>query len=95
MPDLVILVIYDIKDNRLRFKVSNFLRRSGYVRIQKSVFVFPFNPVLLSDTEAGLRKILRENNSYDIQIYVFLQASFDNRIVLSKGYYIEEEEFLV
>ncbi|MGC8987798.1 CRISPR-associated endonuclease Cas2 [Infirmifilum sp.] len=96
MTDQVILVVYDIRDNRLRFKVSNFLKKTGYVRVQKSVFVSPYNPAVLSDTEAGLRRITRENEGYDIQIYVFSQASYENRIVISKGYYIEEEEeFLV
>lgn len=92
MGDQVILVVYDIRDDPLRLKVANFLKKLGFLRIQKSVFVAQFHPALLSETEAGIRRIVRDKDKFDVQIYVFSQSSFDNRIVLSKGYYIEEEE---
>jgi CRISPR-associated protein Cas2 len=96
MSQQVILVVYDIREDDLRLKVARYLKKLGFSRIQKSVFVSPYTPALLAETEAGLRRIFKDKIMYNLQVYVFSKASFDKRLVMSEGYTIsEEDEFLV
>ncbi|MEZ0345798.1 MAG: CRISPR-associated endonuclease Cas2 [Infirmifilum sp.] len=96
MSDQVILVVYDIRDDDLRLKVARQLKKIGFLRIQKSVFVATYTHALLSETEASLRRLTRNRDKLDIQVYVFSKSSFDKRIVISQGYSLEEDEgFLV
>jgi CRISPR-associated protein Cas2 len=96
MSQQVILVVYDIREDDLRLKVARYLKKLGFSRIQKSVFVSSYTPALLAETEAGLRRIFKDKTMYNLQIYVFSKASFDKRVVMSEGYIIsEEDEFLV
>jgi len=91
----VILVIYDIRDDDLRLKVAAFLKRSGFARIQKSAFSVPYTSALLSEVEAGLRRLLRERDRYDVQVYVVPRSSYEERIAMSRGYTPEEGEELL
>ena len=88
----VTLVIYDIRDDRLRFRVARFLRGLGLSRIQKSAFVGVLSGGLRSELEAGLRRILFGKSMYNVQIYTLTPAAYDNRVILSEGYVVEEEE---
>lgn len=88
----VALVIYDIKDDRLRFEIANFLRQVGLSRIQKSAFAGPIKPSLKSEIEAGIRRIVKEWGNYNIQIYVMTSATYSNRTVISSGYTIEDDD---
>ena len=86
------MVIYDIRDDRLRFRVARFLRGLGLSRIQKSAFVGVLSGGLRSELEAGLRRILFGKSMYNVQIYTLTPAAYDNRVILSEGYVVEEEE---
>ncbi|MEM0233540.1 MAG: CRISPR-associated endonuclease Cas2 [Candidatus Nezhaarchaeales archaeon] len=92
----VILVIYDIRDNKLRFNVSRFLKRVGLTRIQRSAFAGLARPSDRVNIEAGLRRITKGWVNFDIQIYVISSTAYSQRIIISEGYSLEEdEEFLI
>ncbi|MEM4501696.1 MAG: CRISPR-associated endonuclease Cas2, partial [Thermofilaceae archaeon] len=80
---------------KLRLKVANFLKRLGFARIQRSAFSSPHSSALLSEVEAGLRKLTRDQTRYDIQVYVISKSSYDERLVISHGYTPEEGEELL
>jgi len=90
--DAVILVVYDIRDDKLRLSVSSFLKKLGFTRIQKSVFVREFDKGLLSSAEGGLRKIVKGSVNFDIQIFVISRSSFNERVVISLGYKVDDFE---
>ncbi len=96
MVEYIALVIYDIRDNRLRSEVSKFLKRAGLSRIQKSAFAGSIRPSDRSELEAGIRRLVKGWSNYNIQIYVITASTYSNRTVISEGYVIEEEEeFLI
>lgn len=90
--EYIALVIYDIRDSKLRLEVSKFLKRVGLARIQKSAFAGPVRPSDRANIEAGLRRITRGWSNYNIQIYIISPEVYSRRIVLSEGYSLEEEE---
>ncbi|MEM0086425.1 MAG: CRISPR-associated endonuclease Cas2 [Candidatus Nezhaarchaeales archaeon] len=90
--EYVALIIYDIRDNKLRLEVSRFLKRVGLTRIQKSAFAGSVRPSDKANIEAGLRKIIRGWSNYNIQIYIISSSVYSQRVVLSEGYSLEEEE---
>ncbi len=94
--EYVALVIYDVRDNKLRNEISKFLKRAGLSRIQKSAFAGFIRPSDRSELEAGLRRLVRGWSNYNIQVYLITVSAYSNRTVISEGYVIEEdEEFLV
>ena len=94
--EYVALVIYDIRDNKLRLEVSRFLKRVGLSRIQRSAFAGPVRPSDRANIEAGIRRITKGWSNYDVQIYFITPATYSQRIVISEDYLLEEEEeFLI
>ncbi len=96
--EAVILVVYDIRDDKLRLAVSKFLKKLGFTRIQKSVFVREYDKGLFSSVEGGLRRVVKGWVNFDIQVFVISRSSFNERIVISEGYRLsefDEEEFLI
>jgi CRISPR-associated protein Cas2 len=94
--EYVALVIYDVRDNKLRSEISKFLKRVGLSRIQKSAFAGSIRPSDRSELEAGLRRLVRGWSNYNIQVYVISASTYSSRTVISEGYVLEEdEEFLV
>lgn len=90
--EYVALVIYDIRDNKLRSEVSRFLKKVGLARIQRSAFAGPVRPSARANIEAGLRRITEGWSNYNVQIYFISPAAYSQRVVLSQGYSLEEEE---
>ncbi len=84
------LVIYDITDDKLRLKVSSFLKSKGLIRVQKSAFLGRATKSLRTDVEAGLRRLLKDKNNVNVQIYPIPPSSFHRRIVI--GARLEEDE---
>ncbi len=93
----IALVIYDIRDNKLRLEVSRFLKRVGLSRIQRSAFAGSVRPSDRANIEAGIRRITKGWSNYDVQIYFISPTVYSQRIVISEGYSLEEEdeEFLI
>lgn len=96
MMEYVALVIYDIRDDKLRLEVARFLKRAGLTRIQKSAFAGLVKPSDRANIEAGIRRVTRGWSNYNVQIYFITPAAYSQRIVMSEGYSLEEEdEFLI
>lgn len=94
--DYIALVIYDIRDNKLRLEISRFLKRAGLSRIQKSAFAGSVRPSDMANIEAGIRRITKGWSNYNIQVYFISPSIYSQRIVISEGYSLEEEEeFLI
>ncbi len=95
--EYIALVIYDVKDDKLRVEISRFLRKAGLSRIQKSAFAGPIKPSYRVEIEAGIRRLVKNQNNYNIQIYVLTPNTYNNRTVISEGYTIEEspDEFVI
>ncbi len=94
MADLITLVIYDIPDDKLRFKVAKYLKSKGLRRIQKSAFAGPLSSAGRSELVAGLRRLVR-GRKVNIQIYPLTPASFNQRVVIGVEIKYDEEERLI
>lgn len=91
MGDFVTLVIYDIRDDRLRYAVARVLRRFGLGRIQKSAFAGVISNATRVEMIAALRRLLSGWSGYDVQVFVIPPGSFAKRVVISEGYSLEDE----
>lgn len=94
MGELITLVIYDIPDNKLRFKVAKYLKSKGLKRIQKSAFAGPLSKASRAELIAGLRKLVK-GKEVNIQIYPLTPASFNQRVVIGVEIKYDEEERLI
>lgn len=55
---MIILIVYDISDNSVRLKLSNYLQDKGLARIQRSVFIGKTLPTTVKDIERVLPKYI-------------------------------------
>lgn len=78
----LLLVIYDISDDKLRQRVSDFLKSKGFSRVQKSAFIGRSLPAIRVEVEAGLKRIIRGKQGVNIQIYPIPPSSFNRRVVI-------------
>ncbi|MEM4591984.1 MAG: CRISPR-associated endonuclease Cas2 [Sulfolobales archaeon] len=53
---MIILVVYDVSDNNVRLRLSNYLLDKGLARIQRSVFIGKILPTMMKDIERVLPK---------------------------------------
>ena len=91
----LMLVIYDITDDSLRLRVSNFLKSKGLIRVQKSAFLGRATKSLRTEVEAGLRRLLKNASNFNIQIYPIPPSSFHRRVVIGSNFEEEESGVLV
>jgi len=94
MP-LITLVIYDITDDDLRLKVAKYLKQKGLKRIQKSAFAGPLTTSQRTNLIAGLKKLIKNHEKVNIQIYPLTQASYNQRITLGTQLKYNEEDKLI
>jgi len=94
MP-LITLVIYDITDDDLRLKVAKYLKQKGLKRIQKSAFAGPLTTSQRTNLIAGLKKLIKNHEKVNIQIYPLTQASYNQRITLGTQLKYDEEDKLI
>lgn len=86
------LVVYDISDDEIRFKVSETCKRFGLARIQRSTFLGYLSSTRRKELAAALRRILGDAEG-NIQIFVICRADLALREVLGKPFeeYAKEE----
>lgn len=65
---MFVLVVYDISNNDVRRRLSDYLKSKGFTRIQRSAFIGRPMPTTLKDVERVLGKFIKE--STDV-IHVF------------------------
>jgi len=92
--ELITLVIYDIPDDNLRYKVAKYLKSKGLKRIQKSAFAGPLTTAQRADLISGLKMLIKGKEA-NIQIYPLTPASFNQRVVLGVELKYEEEEYII
>ncbi len=80
----LLLVIYDISDDKLRQRVADFLKSKGFTRVQKSAFVGRSLPAIKVEVEAGLRRLIKGQQGVNIQIYPIPPSSFNRRVVIGE-----------
>ncbi len=80
----LILVIYDISDDKLRTRIADFLRSKGLTRVQKSAFVGPASSSLRIEIEAGLRRLVTGEKGVNIQIYPIPPSSYSRRTIIGE-----------
>ena len=80
----LLLVIYDISDDRLRQRVADYLKSKGFTRIQKSAFIGRSIPVIKAEVEAGLKRIVKGRDGVNIQLYPLPPSSFHRRVVIGE-----------
>lgn len=88
------LVIYDISDDDIRFKVSEVCKNFGLSRIQKSAFIGYLNSLRRKELSTILKKILGENEG-NIQIFVICNADLALREMIGKEFREEGESTLI
>lgn len=91
---MITLVIYDIPDDRLRYRVASFLKSMGLKRVQKSAFAGPLTASQRANLIAGLRRLIKGQEA-NIQVYPLTQASFNSRVVLGVELKYEEEGIII
>lgn len=88
----MILVSYDISDNKLRGKFANFLSKFGY-RLQYSVFKIDNSERLLNIVTNEIENRFSKKFSQSDSIYIFkLSASCE---VIKYGYAKNEDESII
>lgn len=93
--ELITLVIYDIPDDKLRLKVSKFLRSKGLKRIQRSAYAGKLSSSERANLIAGLRRLV-EGHQVNIQIYPLTPASYNQRVIIGvEMEYGDEEEVVI
>lgn len=55
--DMICFITYDITDNRIRKKISDYLEEKGCVRVQKSIFLAQIERVVFKTLQEGLASI--------------------------------------
>jgi len=86
-----VLVIYDVSDDSRRFELAAALKRLGLTRVQKSAFIGPSTPALVSEVKNVSRKII-DHNTDNVQIYPLTPASYKLRIVIGREF-VDDESF--
>lgn len=88
----MILLSYDISDNKLRTHFSKFLEKYGH-RIQYSVFEIDNSPKILDNVILKIRNIFEKRFSESDSIYIFnLSASCK---IYRFGYAKREEDDII
>lgn len=59
---MIILIVYDISDNKTRGELADYLKTKGFVRVQKSFFIGRPRTNTLLDIERTLHKFIRSDN---------------------------------
>lgn len=59
---MLILVVYDIAENKIRYELANYLKTKGFVRVQRSFFIGRPIPSTLKDVERTLPKYIKSVN---------------------------------
>jgi CRISPR-associated protein Cas2 len=55
--DMICFIMYDISDNRIRKKISDYLEEKGCVRVQKSIFLAQIERTAFQTLQEGLAAI--------------------------------------
>jgi CRISPR-associated endonuclease Cas2 len=56
--------MYDISSNRTRLRVSQYCKKAGLIRLQKSVFVGKGPPQIFQELEKDVRLLLAKNDRF-------------------------------
>jgi len=81
------LVIYDITDDGLRFRVAEVLKDYGLARIQKSAFIGSLSKNMLSSLIAELRGLVVDDN---IKIFPLCEPDFKAMVSIGQEYREED-----
>jgi CRISPR-associated protein Cas2 len=86
------LVVYDISDDEIRFKVSEVCKRFGLSRIQRSTFLGYLTSMQRKELTAALRRVLGDADG-NIQVFVICKADLALREIIGKPFeeYAKEE----
>ena len=86
----IVLVIYDISDNKHRLKFSKFLESFGH-RVQKSCFEARLTKNQYDELVSELEKITREDDN----VRIYRMYGYEEVKVLGVKDYIEEEDIII
>lgn len=84
----MILVSYDISDDKLRTRFSKYLEKFGH-RIQYSVFEIDNSPRILANISAGIKNNFEKKFSQADSVYIFELSKSCN--IIRYGYAKNEE----
>jgi CRISPR-associated protein Cas2 len=87
----VVLIIYDISDNKQRLKISKYLSAYG-IRVQKSAFEARLSKRLFENLVKGLNIRLKPEDN--VRIYR-LQGYEEIKVFGSKNYISDEEVIII
>jgi CRISPR-associated protein Cas2 len=88
----MLLVVYDIRDDKLRTKFSNFLKKFGR-RIQYSVFEIKNSPRVLKNIQSEMVSYYEKKFSQGDSVLVFNVP--DKANIMRFGYPVNEESDLL
>ena len=84
------LVVYDITDDGIRFKVAEACKEAGLVRIQKSAFIGRIDSQRRKNLKHRLKRILGSSPG-NIQIFLICEADMRFREIIGEPTDFEEE----
>ncbi|ARM74585.1 CRISPR-associated endonuclease Cas2 [Acidianus manzaensis] len=91
------VIFYDITEDNVRNKISDYLKKKGLTRVQYSVFIGDLNSSRVKEIEAGLRLIKRKeksNGRFSILIVPVTETQFKQRIVISNEVEEKNEDII-
>ena len=95
---MMVLIIYDITDDRLRTKVADTLLAYGLTRVQKSAFLGPLTKERLKDLKVKLNRMIQGQRA-NIQFYPLCPNCYIRRreigVPTVPKYPIEQEAIII
>jgi len=59
---VLVLIVYDISDDNVRRRLSDYLKSKGFTRVQKSAFIGNPPPTLYKDVKRVLKQFIKSSS---------------------------------
>jgi len=82
--EVLIWLIYDISDDKVRGKVAKACKNMGLYRVQKSAFAGAINVSRLKELKARCEDLIEEGDS--VYLFPMCEADFKKVMILGKGF---------
>jgi len=76
-----VVVVYDISDDKIRFRVARYLQAKGLSRIQRSAFVGSLQGGRIKDLVRGLSRLIDPDTDV-VHIFSIQPVEWERKIVL-------------
>ena len=82
---ILVWILYDITDDRVRYKVAKECKKYGLIRVQKSAFLGQLKSNRLDELGEKCSSLIDEDTD-SLYLFPFCQEDFKNIKVLGQGF---------